>query len=267
MEEVNERLVGQYGDPEEMHALKMHSTAAARNHEDGSDEAVDVLVETVLSQNTTDKNSHRAFLRVKRRWPHWRLVLTCDERDLADEIRCGGLANTKAARIKQILRLLCEREGRPCDGSAEPTLHFVDPIADNNEALATLQQLPGVGPKTAACTLLFGLGRQCFPVDTHIFRIARRLGLSAQRTHSAVQQELEDVVPPHLKMPLHLLIIEHGRHVCTAQRAMCGQCVLADLCPTGQKHTKKRRASGEPPPKRVKTEVAAKDKHQEEEPH
>ena len=244
-EEINNRLIGVYGDPSEEFACKLHSNPSCRNRADGSDEAVDVLVETVLSQNTTDKNSHCAFLNLKRRWPLWSQVMTCDEKDLAAEIRVGGLAAIKAGRIKKILAVLLEKTvasdpSKKGEAVVEPTLHFLDRMK-NDEVMKALQDLPGVGPKTAACTMLFGLGRECIPVDTHVFRISTKLGATRGTTPEAVQAELEDLIPPHVKLPLHLLFLEHGRHVCTARKAMCNSCVIADLCATGRKTVRRRK--------------------------
>ena len=261
---ITNRLIGLYGDPSEEFGCKIHSSSTARNGPHGNDEAVDVLVETILSQNTTDKNSHIAFLNIKQRWPLWSQVIKCDEKDLADAIRIGGLAVIKAARIKKILNTLYERtvEHDPKHAATEPTLHFLDDITSDSEVLARLQELPGVGPKTAACTALFGLGRKCFPVDTHIYRITVKMGLAKPGSRESVQTELEDLIPAHLKFPLHLLLIEHGRHVCTARQAMCGSCVLADLCATGRKTVSRRKAvkkeekeTGEPPAKKVHTDA------------
>ena len=138
--------------------------------------------------------------------------------------------------------------------------------------MTRLQELPGVGPKTAACTALFGLGRKCFPVDTHIFRITTKMGLAKPGSRESVQAELEDLVAAHLKFPLHLLLIEHGRHVCTARQAMCSSCILADLCSTGRKTVSRRKGvkkeeeedekngeTAQPPTKKGRTdEVAVK---------
>lgn len=189
-------------------------------------------------------------------------MIECDEKDLASEIRVGGLPGIKAARIKKILNILYERtvEHDPKHVATEPTLHFLDDVASNAEVLAQLQELPGVGPKTAACTALLGLGRKCFPVDTHIHRITVKMGLAKPGSRESVQTELEDLIPPDLKFPLNELFLEHGQHVCTARQAMCGSCVLADLCATGRKavpanqHEKKdEEDTAEPPAKRVHT--------------
>lgn len=95
-----------------------------------------------------------------------------------------------------------------------------------------LVALPGVGPKTAACVLLFSLDRPHFPVDTHVHRVAIRLGLVAQRASAvAAQASLQEAVAPEDVYRLHMGLIRHGREVCVARRPFCSQCVLFDLCP------------------------------------
>ena len=95
-----------------------------------------------------------------------------------------------------------------------------------------LISLPGVGPKTAACVLLFSLDRPYFPVDTHVHRVSIRLGLVGERaTAVQAQAALQEAVPPELVYDLHMGLIRHGRAVCVARRPLCSECVLADLCP------------------------------------
>ena len=256
---IASRLIGIYGDPTENPQHSIFVNSATRDGPHGSDKAVEILVETVLSQNTMDKNSYRAFLNLKQRWPLWSQVMKCDEKDLAKEIRVGGLPGIKAARIKKILNILFEHtvEHDPEHSATEPTLHFLDDVTSNADVLARLQELPGVGPKTAACTALLGLGRKCLPVDTHIHRITVRMGLAKPGSRESVQAELEDLIPPDLKFSFNHLFLEHGRHVCTARQAMCSSCVLADLCATGRKTvsadttSKKDEEKVEPQAKRV----------------
>jgi endonuclease-3 len=144
---------------------------------------------------------------------------------VADVIRSGGLANTKAARIQAILREICEREGR-YDLAALREL-------DDRSVRAYLSSLPGVGPKTAAVVMAFALGRDAIPVDTHVHRVSRRLGLippgaSAERAHGI----LDETVPNDLKAPLHVGLIRLGREICKASQPRCPDCPLVDLCPT-----------------------------------
>jgi endonuclease III len=188
---------------------------------------VDEVVATVLSQHTSDHNSGRAFAQLKAAFPDWDRVLAAPAGQIADAIRCGGIAEAKARRIQQILAAVRAREGR------------IDlrRLRDLSDAAVEeyLTGLPGVGPKTAACVLVFSMGRAAFPVDTHVHRIAARLGwippgITAERAH----QMLAPAVPPAIRYDLHIALIAHGRAVCKAQRPRCGQCVLRDECAYGR---------------------------------
>src|SRR5215475_409433 len=188
---------------------------------------IDELVATVLSQHTSDVNSERAFARLKARFPTWEQVADAPAELVADAIRCGGIADQKARRIKQILAAIEEREGRIDLGR----LHDLDDAA----AQAYLESLPGVGPKTAACVLVFAMGRAAFPIDTHVHRVATRLGwLPAKTAADRAHRLLEPMVPADIRYDLHVAMIGHGRTVCRAQRPRCDACLLNDLCPYGR---------------------------------
>ena len=182
------------------------------------------LVLTILSQNTTDANCVRGWEGLRARFGSWDAVLSAPEGALEDAIRPAGLAAQKAATIRTVLRRLREERGAP-------SLDHVDGMEDA-EALAYLTEFRGVGVKTAACVLCFALGRPVIPVDTHVHRIAWRLGLvpataSATRTHEILNEE----VAPGLRYELHLLLIRHGRELCRARSPRCGACPIAGLCP------------------------------------
>lgn len=184
---------------------------------------IDEIVATVLSQHTSDVNSGRAFAQLKERFPSWEEVLDAPPDQVAAAIRCGGIADQKARRIQQILAAISEREGRMDLARLEDL--------DDAEAEAYLRSLPGVGPKTAACVLVFSMGRAAFPVDTHVHRVAARLGWIAPGTGADRAYELlAPRVPPDIRYDLHLALITHGRTVCRAQRPRCEACVLRDLC-------------------------------------
>ncbi len=166
---------------------------------------LDELVLTILSQNTNDTNRDRAY---------------ADER----AIRSGGLAPTKAPRIRAVLRALRDR-GIALDERALRGIR-------HDRLFALLVGLPGVGPKTAACVLLFSLDRPYFPVDTHVHRVAIRLGLVPPNATAARTQELlQAALDPAEMYEVHMNLIRHGRHVCVALRPICSQCVLNDMCP------------------------------------
>ena len=184
---------------------------------------IDELVATVLSQHTSDVNSDRAFTKLKARFPRWEQVADAPVTQVADAIRSGGIANQKARRIQQILATIEAREG-------SLDLSRLDHM-DDAAAERYLLGLPGVGLKTAACVLLFAMGRPAFPVDTHVHRIVRRLGwVPATASADKAHQVLAPIVPPGIRYDLHVAMIAHGRTVCRAARPLCGDCVLRDLC-------------------------------------
>jgi endonuclease-3 len=186
---------------------------------------VEELILTVLSQNTNDHNRDRAFDAMRARWPSWEALAGASEGELADVIRPGGLANTKAPRILAILQEIRSREG--AFGLAWMSR------ATDEEVESYLTSQPGVGPKTAACVLAFSLQRPAFPVDTHVFRVARRLGFYGDRTDAAhAHQALRAAVPPRLRVEMHVGMIRLGREVCRAGRPRCEVCPLLELCPT-----------------------------------
>ena len=197
------------------------------------DDPVDVLIRTVLSQNTTDKNSLKAFAALKAAFRTWEAVEAADTRRIARVIRHAGLANIKAARIKGVLAEITKREGgiRAEKGiEGKISLGFLAKM-DTGKALEYLKSLKGVGPKTAACVLLFSFGKPVMPVDTHIFRVTKRLGLINGKTGIEEAHEiLTKIVPKHLIYRFHLGIIEHGRRTCKSQTPKCGVCVVYGLC-------------------------------------
>jgi endonuclease-3 len=190
---------------------------------------LDVLIATVLSQNTSDVNSHRSFAQLKARFPSWEEALAARPSQIASAIRLGGLAEVKARRIKQILREIEEDRGKL-------DLSFLrrKPVP---EARDYLTALPGVGPKTAACVLLFSLRRPAFPVDTHVLRVSKRLGLIApnatmERAHELYEAMLSvDSWASRDMLALHLGLVHHGRVTCVARRPRCEICSIYDLCP------------------------------------
>jgi endonuclease-3 len=187
---------------------------------------LDELVLTVLSQHTSDLNRDRAFAGLKDHFASWDEVRDAPAGVIADQIRSGGIADVKAARIKRILEEIQAREGS-LDLDRLATL-------TDAEIEAYLCSLPGVGPKTAACVLVFSMGRAAFPIDTHVHRIAARLGwvpatASAERTH----RMLGPRVPPDIRYELHMAFIHHGRAVCKPRMPRCSECVLLDLCDAG----------------------------------
>ena len=198
-----------------------YGTVPLRPHGDPAAE----LVLTLLSQNTSDSNSGRAFIRLLNDFPGWQSIVDADVKAIERSIQPGGLAPTKAPRMQAILREVWARRH-------SFDLSFLRDLP-LEEARAWLRSLPGVGPKTAACVLLFALGRPALPVDTHVHRVAKRLGLVPEKT-SAEQAHLllESMVEPSDVYAFHIQLIKHGRRTCTAQRPKCPACPLRDGCPS-----------------------------------
>lgn len=189
-----------------------------------SGDALSELVLTVLSQNTADTNSGRAFVQMMRRYPSWEAIASAPTGELVATIQNGGLAQQKAPRIQAILRAVRERAGGW-------DLRFLEDMP-LEEARAWLRNLPGVGPKTTACVLLFALGRPALPVDTHVERVSKRLALiPAQATAEQAHTLLEALVPPEDYYQFHMLLIKHGRRTCIARRPACERCPLLE-CPS-----------------------------------
>jgi endonuclease-3 len=179
---------------------------------------------TVLSQNTNDTNRDRAYADLRARYPTWDDVADAPLPAIARAIRRGGLGPTKSVRMREILRTLRAR------GIALDARAFVGMRSASLWDL--LVGLKGVGPKTAACVLLFSLGRPFFPVDTHVHRVARRLALVPEAADAVTAQALlQDVIAPSDVYDLHMLLIRHGREICIARRPYCSRCPVAALCP------------------------------------
>jgi len=218
--------VGQVDAADVLVALEaLHGRVARRVHLG----PVDELVATVLSQHTSDVNTARAFASLKAAFPTWDAVVSAPTGEVEDAIRCGGLASQKASRLQTILS---EVERTYGDYSLDD-LHGM-PVSS---ARAALTGMHGVGPKTASCVLLFSMGMPALPVDTHVHRVSRRLGLipdrlSAEASHEALEAQLpkdaDDVYS------FHMLMIRHGREICVARQPRCARCGLLTICEYGR---------------------------------
>jgi endonuclease III len=186
---------------------------------------VSELVLTILSQNTADTNSFRAFSALRARYRSWRDVLAAPTDELEEVLRPGGLAPTKSRRIQIVLAEVHDAT----NGSWDLSFLGAWPL---EEARQWLIDLPGIGRKTAAIVLLFGFGRPALPVDTHVHRVALRLGLIPPKTDvERAHHLLEAALQPDEMYPFHVELIRHGRDTCRARRPICGLCPLTDLCP------------------------------------
>ena len=195
--DIHSKLLDRYGQPEEPKDLT----------------GAEYLVETILSQNTNDKNRDKAFNNLQEKYDNWEEVETSSEEELTDTVRVAGLGPTKAERIQKALKIIRETE----KGEKIYSIEFLEKM-DVEEGKKWLTDIPGIGPKTAAVILCFHFQKPVIPVDTHVHRIAQRFGLvpencSRNRTHEI----LETIVPDQIKYSLHILLITHGRKTCKSR--------------------------------------------------
>jgi endonuclease-3 len=183
---------------------------------------LDVLIATMLSQNTTDKTSYRAFQNLKKDFSGWNDVLNSSSAKIKNAIRVCGLVNQKTKSIKMVLRKLKAKHGML-------SLDYIKRLSDD-EIYEELLKYDGVGVKTVSCVLAFGLGRDVFPVDTHVHRLSNRLGLANSKQPDKTFLQLKDIIPEGKRFLLHTLLIRFGRKICKAKNPLCGKCVLYDLC-------------------------------------
>lgn len=184
---------------------------------------LDMLIATILSQNTNDKNSFRAYAALRERFPNWADVAAAPVKSVRQAIKVGGMASQKAVRIKETLAAVKRRYGA-FDLSALRR-------KSNEQVIEELTTLNGVGVKTASCVLLFSLGREVFPVDTHIHRICNRLGLvNGAETPEKTYERMKPLVPNGRSYSLHTNLIRFGRAICRSANPRCNVCPLFDEC-------------------------------------
>jgi endonuclease III len=184
---------------------------------------LDVLIETVLSQNTNDRNRDRAFERLKSRFPDWEDVLKASPARLISAIRPAGLAKQRTKTIQGILQWIKEECGR---------LSLIRlQKKSSREVEEILQNIKGIGPKTIHCLLLFGMGREAFPVDTHILRVGKRVGfISGKIDAREAHRWMAPLIPAGKARSLHLNLIRFGREICSARSPKCRLCFLVKEC-------------------------------------
>ncbi len=208
-------------------AEKIHRTLIEHFGEprfDGGDDPVDELIATILSANTNDQNSGRAFAQLKERFGgDWDAVRTAPLEALKDAIRPAGMYHQKAPAIVGALEQI-----KADHGSYDLTVLAEMPAT---EALTYLTTLPGVGHKTASIVILFCFNGAAFPVDTHIQRISQRTGISGRRASpEKIKHIWESLLPSSSFYPLHINLIRHGRQTCQALTPRCNLCPLQSLC-------------------------------------
>jgi endonuclease-3 len=190
------------------------------------------LIGTILSQHTSDSNAQRTYRQLVATYATWDKVRDAPTYELARAIKSGGLANIKAVRIQDVLRSLTEQQqAQGAEQSLAAYLRAELEKRPTEEAWHYLRTLPGVGPKTAACVLMFHLARPAFPIDTHVGRSLRRLGVIAPAVSTdAAHTLMANVLPEAWVYPLHVNLITHGRRICHAQRPACSACTLYEAC-------------------------------------
>jgi len=209
VEEIDRRLREAFGEPQKPRFS----------------DSLEVLVRTILSQNTSDRNRDQAYAALRARFPRWEDILAASEEEVAEAIKPAGLFRQRARRIREVLRRIQKERGTL-------SLDFLAELSDA-DAEKWLLSLPGVGKKTAYVVLLFAFGREKFPVDTHIARVTKRLGLWDGRgdPHDA----LAPLIPAGHAYRLHLNLIRLGREICRPRKPRCTQCLLLELCQYGKR--------------------------------
>jgi len=199
---------------------------------------LNILIATMLSQNTTDKTSYRAFMNLKNNFKDWDDVMNAPLGRIRDAIRICGLTNQKALSIKNMLKEMKKKYGKL-------SLNFLKKKS-NDEIYEELLQYNGVGVKTISCVLAFSLGRDVFPVDTHVHRVTNRLGIAKAVTPVKTFEQVKDKIPEGKKFLFHTLLIRFGRKICRSVNPLCGKCRLYDLCSFKEKEFYAMKSQPEP---------------------
>ncbi len=195
---------------------------------DHAEDPFQVLVGTILSQRTKDANTDRASAALFAKYPDARSLARAPPRAVERLIHVTGFYRTKARAIRACARTIVQRFGGrvPSD-------------------LDTLLSLPGVGPKTANCVLVFGYGIPAIPVDTHVHRIANRLGVVRTTTPEETEVQLRQRLPSRFWIPLNPLLVQHGQNLCRPRGPRCAECPINSVCATGV-----ALLAGRPPPRK-----------------
>jgi endonuclease-3 len=194
---------------------------------DRASDPLDMLIKIILSQATSDTNSHRTFAALKQRFTNWDAVLRARTSTVSATIKEGGLANQKAIVIKDLLKQIKLEHGAL-------DLGFLHDLSVEG-AREYLLQFKGIGPKTVACTLLFACRKEIFPLDTHIFRVLRRVGLLPKKCSDLQAHRVMDSIVPKGKFySFHVNLVRLGRAVCRPGEPICERCPIVEYCDFGQ---------------------------------
>jgi len=205
--EINKCLIKRYGIPPRPEELPA---------------PVDMLIATILSQNTNDNNSFKAYKNLRSRFSSYDEIITAKQSILEKTILSAGLTQQKASAIKNFLKTIHSEKGKI-------TLDYIAGMG-NEKAIEELIRFKGVGIKTASCVLLFALGRNVCPVDTHVNRITNRLGLVKSSAPDKTYFLLNDGFPRRIAHQFHTNLIKLGREICKPSRPSCAVCPLKKLC-------------------------------------
>ncbi len=189
---------------------------------------VDLLIATILSQNTNDNNSYKAFQNLKNKYPSWEDLQSVKRTTIEKLIRVAGLGEQKSFAIKSFISGIIEQKGKV-------SLQYLKNLPDE-EAIIELTGYKGVGVKTASCVLLFAMGRNVCPVDTHVHRTANRIGLVATATPNKTFGLLNQDLPEGVAHSFHTNLIRLGREICKPKNPSCGICPLKSICNYGLKN-------------------------------
>lgn len=201
----------------------MATYGSPRHH--NPEDPLDDLIFLVLSRMTQEVKYRRTYISLRKEMPCWGAVMDASAERVENLLRDAGLAPTKSRQIQGILREVKSREGKL-------DLARLQGLPDE-EVETYLTSLPGVARKTARCVMLYALGRATCPVDAHVWRIMRRLGIAPNKPWSERESRaLEDAIPPDIRGSLHVTLVAHGRAICTARSPRCVECAIKDLCPT-----------------------------------
>jgi len=198
---------------------------------------VEMTVGTILSQNTNDNNSYKAFQNLKKKFKIWNDVANASLNDIEKEIKVAGLGKQKAAAIKNFLNGLLEREKKI-------SLNFIKKI-DEFPAIEELTSFKGIGVKTASCVLLFSLGRNICPVDTHVFRTVNRIGIVKASDRDKTFFLLNENFPEGIAHSFHTNLIRLGREICKPKNPSCGVCPLKKICNYEEKNLDNKKSTSE----------------------
>ena len=195
---------------------------------------VDMLIATILSQNTNDNNSYKAFRQLREKFDTWKDVANARRTSIESAIKVAGLGKQKSAAIKNFLTDIQKKKG-------EISLNYLSKMP-NGDAIDELTGYNGVGVKTASCVLLFSMDKNVCPVDTHVHRTVNRIGIVNEKTPDKTFIELNDNFPPKIAHSFHTNLIRLGREICKPKNPSCGICPLVKICQYEEKDLQIKKA-------------------------